>query len=113
MRWLNLNDLHRISLKITFHTLASNPPYLCDRGQGEAGKAIKSIQACHMVACENECTKDSRCKGFDYTSKVCTKDTCQLYPTNTPRITTPGYDDQGGADQRSYCSKVERKLYIF
>ena len=105
----NPNDNHRISLQIFFRTLASNAPYLCDRGQGESNKAIKSIEACHMVACENECTKDSRCKGFDYTSNVCTKDTCRLYPTNTPRITTPD-TDQGGAGQRSYCTKVERKF---
>ena len=81
---------------------ASSAPYLCHDGQGEEGKSFKALNVCDKTQCENECTKDVACKGFDFTTIKCEWNTCRLYPTNIPRT-------DGGSEKRKYCRRTEGK----
>ena len=62
----------------------------------------KSLKVCDITLCENECTKDFNCNGFDFTTN-CKSDSCRLYQANNP-ITEIGYG------KRRYCEKTEGKI---
>ena len=86
-----------------FHTfLVSGDSYICQDGQGGLKGHYKSLQFCDINLCENECTKDFRCNGFDFTTN-CKNDSCRLYQTNNA-IT------EVGDDKRKYCEKAEGKI---
>ena len=77
-------------------------PYLCHDGQGESYKSLRSLKLCDKTQCEDECTKDAACKGFDFATAECIPSTCRLYPTNIPRT-------DGGSGKRKYCKRTESK----
>ena len=56
-----------------------------------------------MKECEKECTKNFKCKGFDFTPKECIFNSCRLYPRNNPRTDV-------GFHGRKYCARKEGKI---
>ena len=56
-----------------------------------------------MKECEQACTNNVNCKGFDFTSKKCLFNSCRLYPTNNPRT-------NAGFHERKYCQKLKGKI---
>ena len=76
--------------------------YICKDGQGENLKEITRPQKCDITSCEQECTQNLECKGFDFT-KNCKGDTCRLYSSSIAKNET-------GDDGRKYCKKTEGKI---
>lgn len=74
--------------------IAFNPTYVCNKGQGERGKAIKELEICNWTECEKECKKEVSCDGFDFKAD-CKKDTCRLFPKNSPTT----------SNIRTYCKR--------
>ena len=101
LRYINFNlfEMSIFDLKLYIHIfLAFDPPYLCDRGQGEHGKAIKEAKICNWTECEKECNNEESCYAFDFKAD-CKKDTCRLYPKNSPTT----------ANIRTYCKRNGNK----
>ena len=79
----------------------SKPQYLCKDGAGESeGKALKKLSICDKTQCEEECSKDFKCMGFDFATQ-CKSDSCRLFPTNIPRLKD--------IKTRKYCEKTDSK----
>ena len=76
--------------------------YICKDGQGENLKEITRPQKCDITSCEQECTQNLECKGFDFT-KNCKGDTCRLYSSSIAKNET-------GDDGRKYCKITEGKI---
>ena len=76
--------------------------YGCHPGQGEYGKALKSLRLCNLVECQKACKDRVDCKGLDFAGQ-CQDDACRLFPKNTPR-------ESKGLDSRIYCDQGKSKI---
>ena len=60
------------------------------------------LHLCDITQCKENCTNNSECMGFDFTSKD-KPDCCRLYKANNVRRDV-------GFDGRKYCKRTEGKI---